>query len=94
LDEFLEKALTLENIVAVAPLDESAMIVNPVFWLFAADKAHPRRRARRRVTGDAEFAAAPHKAFLAPPPLFRLSTCGSEDVARRVHSSDLPGDIV
>lgn len=65
LDEFLEKALTLENIVAVAPLDESAMIVNPVFWLFAADKAHPADATRRRVTGDAEFAAAPHKAFLA-----------------------------
>ena len=65
LGELLEKALTLENIVAVAPLDDAAMVVNPVLWLFVADEAQPADEIRRRVTGDAEFAAAPHKAFLA-----------------------------
>ena len=65
LGELLGKALTLENIVSVTPLAEEATLVNPVLWLFAADEAQPADAIRRRVTGDAEFAAAPHKAFLA-----------------------------
>lgn len=65
LGELLEKMLTLENIGAVTPLDETAPVVAPLLWLFMADEAQPADAIRRQVIGDAEFAAAPHKAFLA-----------------------------
>ncbi len=65
LSELLEKTLTLENIAAVEPLAETATLVRPVLWVFLADEAQPADALRRQVTGDPEFVAAPHKAFLA-----------------------------
>lgn len=65
LDQFLAKALSLENICNVAACDAEAKLTGPVAWLFLADETRDAASGRIQVESDEDLSAAPHKAFLA-----------------------------
>jgi len=64
LTTILAEALTLENILDVKPIDGSATVVNPLTWLFVADRFDNALTRRIILETPDEGFSEPFKAFL------------------------------
>jgi anti-anti-sigma factor len=65
LDQYLEKALSLDNICNVTACDAETRLAGIVAWLFLADETRDAASGRIQVESDEDLSASPHKAFLA-----------------------------
>jgi hypothetical protein len=64
LTTFLKEALTLENILDVSSIDPSAVLVNPLTWVFVSDRFENALAHRIMLDTPEEGFSEPYKAFL------------------------------
>lgn len=61
---FLQKTMTLDNILEVLPPDKGQMMTRPVVWLLIATGTADAAKNRLQIEAGRDFLEAPHKSFL------------------------------
>jgi len=64
LSNFLDKALTIENVIGVDTIKPDDKAVNPMTWMFISDSLEDAALKRLRIDTVGDFTFEPHKAFL------------------------------
>ncbi|MEI6050178.1 MAG: anti-sigma factor antagonist [Bacteroidota bacterium] len=81
LSNFLEKNLTIENIISVEVIHLSDQLVNPMIWMFISDGMADASATRLQIETTDDILFEPHKVFLTR----RLYTDSARLVIKQIH---------
>ncbi len=79
--KFLEKTLTIENIINVELINKSDMVVNPIIWMFVSDGLTDATTKRLHIETADDILFEPHKVFLTR----RLYTDSGKLLIKQIH---------